>query len=55
VQITSVLHIRTALAQAALAAAQGTLRTRTVHSEILWALSPTHNVGLLFELCAPDD
>ncbi|TFK64722.1 CGI-121-domain-containing protein [Pluteus cervinus] len=42
--ITSRLHLQTAIAQASLAAAQGNLRTKTVHSEILWALNPTNNI-----------
>ena len=46
-QITSVLHIQTAIAQALLAATQNTLRTKTVHSEIIWALNPSNNVSYL--------
>ncbi|KAN0140165.1 Kinase binding protein CGI-121 domain containing protein [Lactarius tabidus] len=42
--ITSVLHIQTAITQALLAAAQNTLRTKTVHSEIIWALNPSNNI-----------
>ncbi|KAF8655192.1 hypothetical protein AX16_003224 [Volvariella volvacea WC 439] len=42
--ITSKLHLQTAIAQATLSDAQGSLRTKTVHSEILWALNPTHNI-----------
>ncbi|KAJ7465297.1 kinase binding protein CGI-121-domain-containing protein [Mycena latifolia] len=42
--ITSVNHLRTAIYQAILAAAQGSLRTKTVHSEIIWALNPTNNI-----------
>jgi EKC/KEOPS complex subunit CGI121/TPRKB len=45
--ITSVLHIQTAITQALLAAAQNTLRTKTVHSEIIWALNPSNNVSYL--------
>ena len=43
--ITSKLHLRTAVYQAILAETGNTLRTKTVHSEILWALNPTNNVG----------
>ncbi|KAJ7081371.1 CGI-121-domain-containing protein [Mycena belliarum] len=42
--ITSADHLRTAIYQAVLAAAQGGLRTKTVHSEIIWALNPTNNI-----------
>ncbi|ETW84598.1 hypothetical protein HETIRDRAFT_314488 [Heterobasidion irregulare TC 32-1] len=42
--ITSELHLQTAIYQAILAKAQGALRTRTVHSEILWALNPSNNI-----------
>ncbi|KAI0352537.1 CGI-121-domain-containing protein [Trametes cingulata] len=42
--ICSVLHLQTAIYQAILAHAQGALRTKTVHSEILWALNPTNNI-----------
>ncbi|KAH9843501.1 CGI-121-domain-containing protein [Rhodofomes roseus] len=42
--ITSTLHLQTAIHQAILAEAQGALRTKTVHSEILWALSPNNNI-----------
>jgi Kinase binding protein CGI-121 len=45
VQVTSVLHIQTAITQALLAAAQNTLRTKTVHSEVIWALNPSNNVS----------
>ena len=44
-QVTSVLHIQTAITQALLAAAQNTLRTKTVHSEVIWALNPSNNVS----------
>ena len=44
-QVTSVLHIQTAITQALLAAAQNTLRTKTVHSELIWALNPSNNVS----------
>ncbi|KAJ7366556.1 kinase binding protein CGI-121-domain-containing protein [Mycena albidolilacea] len=43
--ITSVEHLRTAVYQAVLAAAQGGLRTKTVHSEIIWALNPSNNIS----------
>ncbi|KAJ7718132.1 kinase binding protein CGI-121-domain-containing protein [Mycena maculata] len=43
--ITSVNHLRTAVYQAVLAEAQGALRTKTVHSEIIWALNPTNNIS----------
>ena len=46
-KICSVLHLQTAIHQAVLARAQGSLRTKTVHSEILWALNPTNNACLL--------
>jgi EKC/KEOPS complex subunit CGI121/TPRKB len=44
-QVTSILHIQTAITQAILAAAQNTLRTKTVHSEVIWALNPSNNVS----------
>jgi len=44
-QVTSVLHIQTAITQALLAAAQNILRTKTVHSEVIWALNPSNNVS----------
>ncbi|KAF8158967.1 kinase binding protein CGI-121-domain-containing protein [Mycena galopus ATCC 62051] len=43
--ITSVNHLRTAVYQALLADSQGALRTKTVHSEIIWALNPTNNIS----------
>ncbi|KAJ6557212.1 kinase binding protein CGI-121-domain-containing protein [Mycena vulgaris] len=43
--ITSVNHLRTAIYQAILAASQDSLRTKTVHSEIIWALNPTNNIS----------
>ena len=43
-QVTSVLHIQTAITQALLAAVQNNLRTKTVHSEVIWALNPSNNV-----------
>ncbi|KAG2035354.1 CGI-121-domain-containing protein [Suillus americanus] len=42
--ISSPLHLQTAIYQALLSQAQGQLRTKTVHSEILWALNPTNNI-----------
>ena len=44
--ITSSLHLQTAIHQALIADDQGALRTKTPHSEILWALNPTNNVLL---------
>ncbi|KAJ7223171.1 kinase binding protein CGI-121-domain-containing protein [Mycena pura] len=43
--ITSAAHLKAAIYQAALADAQGCLRTKTVHSEIIYALNPTHNIS----------
>ncbi|KAG6890195.1 hypothetical protein C0992_002852 [Termitomyces sp. T32_za158] len=34
----------TAIYQALLAESQGALRTRSVHTEVLWALNPTNNI-----------
>ncbi|KAI0719219.1 CGI-121-domain-containing protein [Fomitopsis betulina] len=42
--IASLLHLQTAVHQAILAEVQGALRTKTVHSEIIWALSPNNNI-----------
>ncbi|KAH9887742.1 CGI-121-domain-containing protein [Cubamyces lactineus] len=42
--ICSLVHLQTAVYQAILAQAQGSLRTKTVHSEILWTLNPTNNI-----------
>ncbi|KAI9466554.1 CGI-121-domain-containing protein [Lactarius psammicola] len=42
--VTSILHLQTAITQALLAAAQNTLRTKTVHSEVIWALNPSNNI-----------
>ncbi|KAH9927855.1 CGI-121-domain-containing protein [Amylocystis lapponica] len=42
--ICSLLHIQTAVIQAILAAIQGSLRTKTLHSEVLWTLNPTNNI-----------
>jgi EKC/KEOPS complex subunit CGI121/TPRKB len=44
-QICSLRHALTATHQALLSAAQGSLRTPTVHSEILWNLSPSTNIA----------
>ena len=44
-QITSRLHLLTAVNQALLAKATQTLRTKTVHSEVLWELEPGTNVS----------
>ncbi|KAK2459309.1 hypothetical protein APHAL10511_008664 [Amanita phalloides] len=43
--ITSKLHLQTAIYQAVLAETENALRTKTVHSEILWALNPTNNIS----------
>ncbi|KIJ32308.1 hypothetical protein M422DRAFT_234102 [Sphaerobolus stellatus SS14] len=43
--ITSRLHILTAVYQAILASMTGSLRTKTLHSEILWALNHGHNIS----------
>jgi len=45
-KITSILHLQTAIYYALLAQSQGCLRTKTVHSEILWALNPSNNVRI---------
>ncbi|KAF9076693.1 kinase binding protein CGI-121-domain-containing protein [Rhodocollybia butyracea] len=42
--ITSRLHLETAINQAIIADSQGSLRTKTAHSEILFALNPTNNI-----------
>ncbi|KAG6865382.1 hypothetical protein C0991_003085 [Blastosporella zonata] len=42
--ITSRLHLQTAIYQALLAESEGALRTRTVHSEVIWALNPSNNI-----------
>ncbi|KAF8632428.1 hypothetical protein AX17_004869 [Amanita inopinata Kibby_2008] len=67
--ITSRLHLQTAIYQAILAQTQGSLRTKTVHSEILWNLNPTNNITeairrygvsddltslLVVHICGPD-
>ncbi|OCH93225.1 CGI-121-domain-containing protein [Obba rivulosa] len=43
--ICSRVHLQTAIYQAVLAHAQGALRTKTVHSEILWTLNPSNNIS----------
>ncbi|KAK7021208.1 kinase binding protein CGI-121-domain-containing protein [Favolaschia claudopus] len=43
--ITSVNHLRTAIYHAVLAESQNNLRTKTVHSEIIWALNPSNNIA----------
>ncbi|KAL4241445.1 EKC/KEOPS complex subunit CGI121 [Abortiporus biennis] len=43
--ICSSLHLKTAIHRALAAQAQNTLRTKTVHSEILWILNPTNNIS----------
>ena len=43
--ISSRLHLLTAISQALLAQSDVSLRTKTVQSEVLWALSPGANVG----------
>ncbi|KAL4075554.1 kinase binding protein CGI-121-domain-containing protein [Scleroderma citrinum] len=48
--ITSPLHLHTAINQALLADSQGSLRTKTVHSEIIWALNPTNNISEAIKL-----
>lgn len=46
-KVTSILHLQTAIYYALLAQIQGCLRTKTVNSEILWALNPSNNVCIL--------
>ncbi|KAI6039258.1 kinase binding protein CGI-121-domain-containing protein [Pisolithus marmoratus] len=48
--ITSSLHLETAVYQALLSESQGSLRTKTVHSEIIWALNPTNNISEAIKL-----
>ncbi|OBZ66541.1 hypothetical protein A0H81_13430 [Grifola frondosa] len=43
-KICSLIHLQTAIYQAILALVQGALRTKTVHSEILWSLNPSNNI-----------
>ncbi|KAF9236401.1 kinase binding protein CGI-121-domain-containing protein [Melanogaster broomeanus] len=42
--VTSPIHLQTAIYQALLSESQGLLRTKTIHSEIIWALNPTNNI-----------
>jgi EKC/KEOPS complex subunit CGI121/TPRKB len=54
-QLTSRLHLLTAIIQAVLAEANGQLRTNTVQSEVLWYLDPGTNVSVsdpLASLCS---
>lgn len=53
-KITSRLHVQTAIYQAILAYVQGSLRTKSIHSEVLWALSPSHNVSKNSASCFTD-
>ncbi|QRV72409.1 kinase domain protein [Ceratobasidium sp. AG-Ba] len=43
--IASLLHLQTAIQQATLACTDGSMKTKTVHSEILWALNSGSNIG----------
>ncbi|TDL14659.1 CGI-121-domain-containing protein [Rickenella mellea] len=42
--VTSRLHVQTALYQSIIAFTQSALKTKTVHSEVLWSLNPTNNI-----------
>ncbi|KAL5527021.1 hypothetical protein ACEPAG_5812 [Sanghuangporus baumii] len=42
--VTSRRHLQTAVYQSMLADAQNALKTKTVHSEIIWCLNPTNNI-----------
>ncbi|KAH8115754.1 CGI-121-domain-containing protein [Phellopilus nigrolimitatus] len=42
--VTSRLHLLTAIYQSMLADVQCDLKTKTVHSEIVWSLNPTNNI-----------
>ncbi|GAA6046460.1 hypothetical protein JCM3770_004933 [Rhodotorula araucariae] len=42
--ITSRLHVLTAVQQALLARSDGSLKTKTLHSEVLWMLEPGTNI-----------
>lgn len=46
-QVTSPTHLQAALNLSLLADLENRLRTRTVHSEIIWMLNPTSSVGAL--------
>ncbi|KAN0097907.1 Kinase binding protein CGI-121 domain containing protein [Tylopilus felleus] len=43
--ITSPLHLQTAAVQALFADSAKTMRTKTLHSEIIWNLNPTNNIS----------
>ncbi|GAA5950366.1 hypothetical protein JCM21900_003706 [Sporobolomyces salmonicolor] len=43
--ITSRLHVLTAIHQALLARSQGVLKTKTLHSEVIWMLEPGTNIS----------
>ncbi|KAG0150090.1 hypothetical protein CROQUDRAFT_652778 [Cronartium quercuum f. sp. fusiforme G11] len=43
--ITSLQHLQTAIYQALLARSHGQLKTKTIHSEIMWTLSPGTNIS----------
>ncbi|CAE6347125.1 unnamed protein product, partial [Rhizoctonia solani] len=43
--IASLLHLQTAIQQATLALTDESLRTKTVHSEILWTLNNSNNIS----------
>jgi EKC/KEOPS complex subunit CGI121/TPRKB len=45
-QITSPQHLITAVSQALVTHSHGNLKTKTLHSEILWTLSPGSNVRI---------
>ena len=42
--MTSLLALETAVHHSLLTEEQGALRTKYIHSEILWTLNPTNNV-----------
>ncbi|EKM59020.1 uncharacterized protein PHACADRAFT_113172 [Phanerochaete carnosa HHB-10118-sp] len=46
--VTSVTHLQTGIYHAILAATQDSLRTKTVHSEVLWTLNPSNNISEAF-------
>ncbi|KAG9317016.1 hypothetical protein JVU11DRAFT_1198 [Chiua virens] len=54
-QITSPLHLQTAAMQALFAESGKTMRTKTVHSEIIWHLNPTNNITEAFKLYGVSD
>ncbi|KAG8705267.1 hypothetical protein FRC09_003068 [Ceratobasidium sp. 395] len=43
--IASLSHLQTAIQQATLASTDGSMKTKTVHSEILWALNNSNNIS----------